>query len=225
MPERNRKAGKAIAAAFAVLAALAVTLWVAPLPIAGQNTRSTITVIYGNGKKLLVRDWNFVYQFVESDTPLNELYLATCAMPNDICFPLIKTSKDLLLVGGSPGPNDARREAVIFPEEELLTIRMNVKKYSGFYDSKGRIVRRANPGFDEVEGVTIVPVQGPEWSFAGMLQAPDTFLSDKKYVYLLNLFVTGRVQGKGIPELFGLSLNAKFMPSSPAERVVEVRFR
>lgn len=230
MANRNQRAGKAIAAAFALLAASAVILWVAPLPIAAQGSRTSITIIYGDGKKLVVRDWNFVYAFMEDD---NEAYLAICMQPSGGefgelgCPSHTKLSTDLLLVEPSAGPNTALQEPIIFRKEDLQAIRIRWKTNNlGIYERDGLTLNRnrSAPRY-ESEGITVVTTQGTEHHFSERLLAPDAFLSDKKYVYLMSISIAGRAQAQVLPDFFGIPLDGRFTASSPKERIEEIRFR
>jgi len=232
MPERNQKAGKAIASAsaVAVLAALAGTLWVAPIPIEAQTSRNPITVIYGDGKKLVVRDWNFVYAFMEDD---NEVYLAICMQPSSGepgeggCPSHTKLSTELHLMEPSAGPNTPPQGLFIFRKEDLQAIRIRWKTNNlGIYERDGLTLNRnrSAPRY-ESEGITVVTTQGTEHNFSGRLRAPDAFLSGKKYVHLLSISVAGRAQAQVLPDFFAIPLDGKFAASSPKERIEEIRFR
>lgn len=219
MPDRKQQAGKSTRTALVLgLLTLAVILCVAPCLVRAQDTQNLITVIYGNGNRLLIKDWNFVYKFYESDVPI--VFCWGCTIP----LLQTKTSKDLHLVEVPSGSDSPIEELVIFQQDELEAIRFNLKKYSGSYDTRGRIVRRAIPGSDEVEDVSIVSVQGSARIFE-TLRAPELFVSDKEYVYMEEISIAGWLQGKAIPELFELKLNLGFVPTPPREHIVEIRFR
>ena len=224
MPERNQKAGKAIAAAFAVVMVMPVTLSVAPLPLGGQDTRSVITVIYGNGAKLLVRDWNFVYVFMDDE---NVYPVCMVSDEGSWCPTKVKTSTDLHLVKPSTGPNTWLQELVIFRKEDLKAIRIRWKSNNlGPYASDGVTLNRnrSAPRY-ESEEITVVTTQGAEHTFTESLQVPKAFLSDKKYFYFMSILLSGRVRSPVLPDYFEQRLDGKFTASSPKERIEEIRFR
>ena len=221
MPDRKRSAGKAIAAAFAAVMVMTVTLSVAPLPLGGQDTRSVITVIYGDGTKLLVRDWNFVYVFLEAEI---EAYLG-CG--KDRPCGISRTAQDLHLVNSFTGSTPPAQEFAIFWKEDLQTIRIRWKTNNlGPYESDGvTLNRNRNAPKYESQGITVLSTRGTEYDFSGGLRAPDAFLSRMKYVYQMNLSVSGTVQDARKPPNFEFSLFGTLAASSPKEQVVEIRFR
>lgn len=213
MHHRHPKDRRGFAVALAVLMAMAVNL-LTPSPLRGQNL---ISVIYGNGKRVLLKDCNFEYAFYESDQPI--VFCYECNEP----VLQTKASEDLHLTEQSSGSDSPTSEPIIFRLDELDTIRINIKKYS-LYDRRGRIVRRTIPGFDEVEDVTIIPVRGRERTFR-FLRAQKSFLSSKEHVWVVGISITGHVLGKAAPELYGVRLNLRHVPAKRGEQVVEIRFR
>ena len=228
MLDRNRKAARAIATGFAALTALAAILSIAPRPLAAQDTGSTLTVVYGNGSKLPVREWHFVYEYLESDTPLDPAYVATCRTPSydaNSCFSQIKTSKDLFLIGPMPGPSAAARVPFILPGSGLGAIRIHWREGSGPYEEDGvTLNRNRSAGRYVSDGITIVTAQGAQIRVSGELRVPESFLSSKSHVYLMKLSLAGTVQVQGMPGRFELRLDSPLALDSLKERVEEIQF-
>ena len=230
MPDRKRSAGKAVRAACAAvvaLAALGIHLWVAPIPLAAQNEGSTITVIYGNGAKLSVQDWHFVYEYLESDTPLDPAYVATCTGPYDgySCDTQVKTGKILFIIAPLPGPSAAAQAPFLLPEGTLQVIFLHWKGGPGPYEEDGvTLNRNRSDGRYVNDGITIVTAQGAQIRVLGELRVPESFLSSKSHVYLMKLSLAGTVQVQGMPGRFELRLDSPLAPDSLKERVDEILF-
>jgi len=229
MPDRNWKAGEAIAATLAVLGVITAILAVAPIRLAAQDAGGTITVIYGDDSKLKVRDWHFVYEFLESDTPLDPSYVATCTRPSseqNSCSTQVKTAKDLFVVAPMPGPSAAAKVPFILPGTTLQAIFLHWNEGPGPYEADGLTLNR-NRGHSRFvsDGVTIVTRQGARIRIAGGLQVPEAFLSQKRYVYLMKFSLAGNVQVQGAPGRFELRLDSPLAPDSLKERVEEIQFQ
>jgi hypothetical protein len=211
---------------FAVLLALMAALWDGR---AAQDAPSTLTVVYGNSSELVVQDWHFVYEYLESDTALDPAYVATCTRPSsdaNSCMTQVKMSKDLIVLGPLPGPSSAARVPFILPGTGLRAIRIHWEDEPGPYEKDGV---RLNPNRDDrryrSETLTVVTTQGAAIHFTGRLQALETFLSSKKYVYLMKLSVAGSIQVQSTPGRFELRLDERFPPATLQERVDEVQFQ
>jgi hypothetical protein len=87
----------------------------------------------------------------------------------------------------------------------------------------GRLNQQRDGSRYESGAITVVTAQGAEIPFAGRLQAPDTFLSNKKHVRLIKLSLTGSVHVQGAPRNFELKLDPRSAPSIK-ERVDEIHF-
>lgn len=214
MPDRNQKVGNTAVAAFSVLVVMTIILSVSASPLAAQ---STVTIVYGNGTKLLVRDWNFVYAFLDGDNP------AYLHCNDEGPCGTIKTSQDLHLVNSSTGSTPPVQEFAIFWKDDLQAIRIRWKTNNlGAYESDGVTLNRNRdaPRY-ESEGVTIVTTRGTEYHFEGGLLAPDPFLSHKKYVRQLFISVFGKIPGDQIE----LPLDRRLSASSPKDRIDEILFQ
>lgn len=228
MPDRNWKAGETFAAGLAVLVVMTAILSVVPIPLAAQDAGGTITVLYGSGSKVSVRDWHFVYEYLESDMPLDPAFVATCRMPSSesSCFTQVRTAKDLFVVAPLPGPSAAAQVPFILPESALQAIFLHWKESPGPYEPDGvTLNRNRGDGRYTSDGVTIVTTQGARIRIAGGLRAPEAFLSQKRYVYLMKFSLAGSVQVQGAPGRFELRLDSALAPSSLKERVEEIQFR
>ncbi len=229
---RNQLAARAVTTAYAALAAGGLMLWIVPRFAAGQDAQDsqpTVTIIYGDDSKLTVTDWHFVYEYLESDAPLDELFVATCrgSLAGDFpCYPQIKTAKDLYLLGPLPGPSAAAQVPFVLPGSVLGAIWIHWQDGPGPYEKDGVTLNRNRT--DEryqSDAMTIVLAQGAQIRFAGRLRTLDAFLSNKRYVYLMKLSLAGTVQVQGTPGHFELNLDSRLPTSSLKERVEEVRFR
>ncbi len=230
MPRRRNATGSmmvSVCACAAALAVLAVSLWVAPRLAAGQDTESVIAVVYADGTNRMVSDWRFAYEFLESDTPLDPAYIATCTRPShdeNSCFAQVKITRDLILIGTLPGPSDAARAPFLLPEVALRGIRIQWRGGPGPNDGV-RLNPDRNDGRYLSDALTVVTSQGAQILFAGRLEVPESFLSDKRHVYLMKLSVVGSVPAQGTPGRFELRLDERLPQSSLKERVEEIRFR
>ena len=229
MPERKRKTAQAIATGFAALTVSAAILWIAPSPLAAQNAGSTITAIYGNDSKLAVKDWHFVYEYLESDTPLDPAYVATCRTPSydaTACFTQIKTGKVLFIIAPLPGPSAAAQAPFLLPENTLQVIFLHWKRGPEPYEADGvTLNQNRSAGRFVSDGVTIVTTHGAQIRVSGELRVPESFLSSKSHVYLMKLSLAGTVQVQGMPGRFELRLDSPLAPDSLKERVEEIQFQ
>jgi hypothetical protein len=186
----------------------------APRHLAAQDAPGLLSVVYGDGSQLAVRDWHFAYEYLESDTPLDPAYVATCTQPSydrNPCFTQVKISKDLIVLGPLPGPSGAAKVPFILPEGGLHAIRIHWKGGPG----DGRF---------QSDSLTIVTAQGAEIHLAGRLQSLEGFLSKKQYVYLMKISIAGGIQVQSTPGRFELRLDERFPPAALKERVDEIRF-
>lgn len=229
MPDRTGKAGEAIAVTLAVLGVIAAILAVAPIRLAAQDARTTLTVIYGNDSKLEVRDWHLVYEFLESDTPLDPAYVATCTRPSseqNSCSTQVKTAKDLFIVAPMPGPSTAAQVPFLLPGNTLQALFLHWKESPGPYEADGRTLNRnRGDGRFVSDGVTIVTTHGARIRVSGGLRVPESFLSSKRYVYLMKLSLAGSAQAQGMPGRFELRLDSPLASDSLKERVEEIQFQ
>lgn len=219
MTDRMQRIGRVIARGFVTVGASAAILWAAPLPLAAQGSHDSITVIYGDGRKLPVRDWNFAYTFLDGESK-EDLYCY-----EDPCG-ATKTSQDLHLVNSYTGPTPPVQEFAIFWKENLRAIRIHWKTNNlGPYESDGVTLNRNRTApLYEREGITVVTTRGTEYDFPRRLFAPDRFLSNKTYVRLRNIWLRGRVRGPRIPDIYELPLSGRLAVSSLKERIDEIRF-
>jgi len=229
MPYRKKAAGRAFPRVFVAMATLAITVWAVPQTLVAQDGQSTLAVVYGNETKLPVEDWHFVYEYLESDTPLDPVYVATCAMPSpdeSSCFMQVKTSKDLFILAPLPGPSGAAQVPFLLPGSTLQVIFLHWKGGPGAYEEGGvRLNPNRNDGRYVSNGLTIVTTQGAQIRVTGALRVPESFLSSKRHVYLMKLSLAGTVQVQGVPGRFELRLDAPLAPASLNERVEEIQFR
>jgi hypothetical protein len=213
MPNRSWKAGETIAATLAVPWLMTALLAAAPIRLAAQDARGLLTVIYRDDSKLEVRDWHFVYEYLESDAPLDPAYVATCTRPassGSSCMTQVKTGKDLFIIAPLPGPSAAAQVPFLLPGNTLQALFLHWKE---------------SPGPYEADGVTIATTQGARVRISGGLRAPDAFLSNKRHVHLLKLSLAGNVQAQGAPGRFELRLDSLLPSSSLKERVEEIQFQ
>jgi len=209
---------------------MTITLAAVPYPLAAQDAApSTLAVIYGDGSRLAVQDWHFVYEYIESDTPLDAAYVATCTRPSydeNSCLTQVKIAKDLMVLGPLPGPSGAAKAPYILPAAGLQAIRIHWRGGPGPYEKDGvRLNPDRNDGRYRSDALTVVIAQGAEIHFAGRLEALGTFLSGKKYVYLKQLSVAGSIRVQSTPGRFELRLDERFPPTSLKERVDEITFQ
>jgi hypothetical protein len=215
--------------ASAVLLVVLASLSVASNALTGQAGSGVITVVYGNETKVPVQDWHFVYEFLESDTPLDPAHVATCTRPSpdrNSCPSQLKTSKDLFILAPLPGPSAAAQVPFLLPGSTLQVIFLHWKESPGTYEEGGvRLNPNRNNDGHASNGLTIVTTQGAQIRIPGALRVPESFLSSTKHVYLMKLSLAGTVQVQGMPGRFELRLDSPLVPSSLNERVEEIQFR
>jgi len=223
MPQRTQMAARACALAFAALALLSL----AAIPSPAQDAPGTLTITYGNASTVIVGDWNFVYEFLESDTPLDAARVTACAGPSadSSCMKQTKTTKDLLLAGPVPGLSAVGLVPYVLPEGAVRAIRIHWNTGSERDGRDGVTLKQdARGGESQSLGISVITTQGAELYFEGTLQTPRTFLSSKAHVYPMRLSLTGSIQAGDAPRRFDLRLDSRSAPPSANERVDEVWF-
>ena len=227
MPQQTRKAARASARAVALLAAFSLTAILSAAQDTANDASGTLTVTYGNASTLIVGDWHFVYEYLESDTPLDAARVTACTKPSPdaSCMKHTKTTKDLLLAGPVPGLSAVGLVPYVLPAGAVRAIRIHWNAGSKRDGRNGLTLKQNTPGgTSDSLGVSVITAQGAEIYFEGTLHTPETFLSSKTHVYPVKLSLTGSVQAEGAPRAFDLRLDSRKAPPSANDRVDEVWF-